>query len=584
MRRVRRHSRHRLWQRAVGGLTVAGMLAAGAVGTANAEEPGGAAPIPVAFTGPDSFDLSLQAGEPAEGEAQIEVGLKGPGEADPDHEGVILPIHQGKYTVTIDATGLEGVADVDLPCDADGLVAVCTEYELYAGDVYNRNWDIGLAPGAESEAGDTGTITVTGEGEGLEFTEHSIDVLVGGPEFRMRALTEPEGFAAGDTFEAPLGFRNVGGVAADGVILRFTGSRGLSFPQEYGNCAYAVENEDNLIRMRRVALCAFEGTFEKDTSYEVGEPVKVSTADFALNDVFSYSFTALSPEEADRLRAGGDYRQGKGAELTLRQAKGDGDHVRYAELDFPTKNTYDLDLTGDRADGKKGETVAVDVTMHNRGPGWIGSLRAGGEPIGFTVDIPEGATVAKAPRACGPHNVEGVEQPGSYLCWAGTPMLEDSREDFAFELRIDKVVEGAKGRIHMPKWDNPWEGNPANDDGWIVLNGTGDEETPGDGDSTGSTGGTGGTGGSGSEGKGGDGEDGGEGGGEGDGGSNGSTGTSGTSGGESADGRLASTGTTALTAGGLALLLLAAGGTAVVTVRRRRAAGAGAGGTGGAAA
>ncbi|URN12221.1 hypothetical protein LUW77_12615 [Streptomyces radiopugnans] len=150
----------------------------------------------MAFTGPDSFDLSLQAGEPAEGEAQIEVGLKGPGEADPDHEGVILPIHQGKYTVTIDATGLEGVADVDLPCDADGLVAVCTEYELYAGDVYNRNWDIGLAPGAESEAGDTGTITVTGEGEGLEFTEHGIDVLVGGPEFRMRALTEPEGFAA----------------------------------------------------------------------------------------------------------------------------------------------------------------------------------------------------------------------------------------------------------------------------------------------------------------------------------------------------------------------------------------------------
>ncbi|MBN3928987.1 hypothetical protein IQ279_04920 [Streptomyces verrucosisporus] len=264
---MRRHSRHRLWQRAVGGLTVAGMLAAGAVGTANAEEPGGAAPIPVAFTGPGSFDLSLQAGEPAEGEAQIEVGLKGPGEVDPDHEGVIPPpIHQGEYTVTIDATGLEGVADVKLPCDADGLVAVCTEYELYAGDVYNRNWDIGLAPGAESEAGDTGTITVTGEGEGLEFTEHSIDVLVGGPELRMRTLTEPEGFAAGDTFEAPLGFRNVGGVDADGVILRFTGSRGLSFPEEYGNCAYAVENEDNLIRMRRVALCAFEGTFEKGGS------------------------------------------------------------------------------------------------------------------------------------------------------------------------------------------------------------------------------------------------------------------------------------------------------------------------------
>lgn len=472
-RGVRSHSRRGLRQWVTGGLAAA-LLASGSAGTAGAAdgEPADAAPIRAVFTGPDTYDLPLDA-EPAEGEPQLRIGLKGPGEdPEPDEDGIIWPVHQGEYTVTIDATGLEGVADVDLPCGAEGLVAVCTEWELYAGESYNREWGIGITPGAGSRAGDTGTITVTGRGEGLEFTGHSVDVLVGGPEFRMRRLAEPEGFAAGDTFRAPLGFRNVGGLPAGGAVLRFGGSRGLSFPEEYSNCEYAVENEGTP-RVRRTALCTFEGTFEAGAAYRLSRPLKVRTADFALQDAFHYSFTALKPSEADRLRAGGDHHRGEGRKLTLRKVR-DADpaeYVRYAELDLPTDNTYDLDLTGDSVRGAAGGTVAVNVALENHGPAWLALLRSGGEPVTFEVDAPEGATFTKVPEDCYQRYSDEGEPADGYRCLAYTPLLETDRRDFAFELRVDEVVEGARGALRLPEWWDHRDGDTSNDDGWIVLNG-----------------------------------------------------------------------------------------------------------------
>ncbi|WP_268246479.1 hypothetical protein [Streptomyces xantholiticus] len=35
--------------------------------------------------------------------------------------------------------------------------------------------------------------------------------------------------------------------------------------------------------------------------------------------------------------------------------------------------------------------------MSNDGPAWIGSLRAGGEPFSFLVNVPQGAKVTKSP-------------------------------------------------------------------------------------------------------------------------------------------------------------------------------------------
>lgn len=218
-----RHSRHFLWHRAAAGLAAAGLTTLGLAGAAHAED----APLPVIITGPERVDLALDGVEDEPGQPQISLGLTGPGEHDPDDDVDPEPIPNNGYKITIDASTLAGFAKVDLPCPAEGLVAVCDESSLYPGDSLNPRWGVRLDLKDTSKAGDFGKIKVTGEGEGLTFTEHTVDVLVGGPEFRMKKLpAEPKGFAAGDTYKAPLGFRNTGSMAADGVVLRFGGSRG----------------------------------------------------------------------------------------------------------------------------------------------------------------------------------------------------------------------------------------------------------------------------------------------------------------------------------------------------------------------
>ncbi|MFR9673517.1 hypothetical protein [Streptomyces sp. TR02-1] len=560
---MRRHTRPRPGRRAVSGLAVAGLLASLTAGIARADDTTtrgtSAEPIPVALTGPDRHGMATGQDYPADGEPSFSVGLRGPGEA--EDGGTTTSLHDGEFTVTIDAGGLEGVADVELPCDADGLVATCTGWSVYPGEVYNKDWDVRLRAADGAEAGATGTLRITGEGDGLDFTGKTVEVRVGVPDFGMRTLTEPEGFEAGDVFQGRLGFRNTGEIAADRAVLRFSGSRGLSFPQRFSNCSYAVHSKDNLTRLRKVAVCTFDGPFAPGDAYRVATPVKVRTADFALRDIFGYRFSETAPDDFP-----GGYEQGDGPELTLEPATG-GTYRNYAEVDLATGNTYDLDLTGERVDGAEGDTVTAEVALHNHGPAWFNSLRAGGnEPFAFSVGIPEGASVAQAPEDCGPLQQDGGSGV-TYRCWTETPLLEQETRTFPFDLRIDEVVEGAKGLVTLGR-TFPSEGAEANDDGWIVLNGTGDEETPGDSAGTGSDGpddsddgGTGGTGGN-------DGSDD-------DATAAGGTGSSGAGdqdGGADTDGgSLALTGTTAMTAGGAALALLAAGG-ALLLVRRRRAA------------
>lgn len=543
--------------RALGLMAATSLIAVGGTGTAQAADP----PLPVTITGKDRVELSLQSDNGDPSEPQVDLRLNAPGE-EFEGDGVVPPVFTGDYTVRIDATGLAGVASVKLPCDADGLVAVCTGRELYAGQQYNKVGGIRLDIDDASEAGDFGSITVTGEGEGLAFTPLSIDVLVGGPEFLNRKLSLPEDLRAGGTYEAPVGLRNAGSLAAEGAVLRFHGSRGVSFPDSFGNCAYAEVTTGPLLHRGTDALCTFPDTIEAGSAYALAEPLKVRTADFALHDIFTYSFTAVGPDEADGLRAAKDYRPGTGADLKLKKVPGADptDYTRYADLDLPTTNTYDLELTGASADGAAGDTVTAEIGFRNNGPAWISALRSGGEPLGFTVAVPEGATVTKAPGRCGKSTLAEGEE--GYLCWVSTPLLEDAELRFPFEFRVDRVVEGAKAEVALPEWDNPWDSDHANNSAWIVLNGA-DDATGGD---TGRTdGGTPDGSSSGSDQKG-DSDSTGA-------GTKGTDGTSGASGddtGADPRGGLALTGAggTALI-GGAALLALGLGAVLVVFLRRR---------------
>ncbi|MFE6888671.1 hypothetical protein [Streptomyces sp. NPDC057694] len=550
---MRRHIRTRAFPAALG-LAAAAALTAGLGAAAPALADDGA-PLTVAITGENRVDLSLQGDNGDPSEPQVTLRLAAPGSDEPGDDGVIPVVHHGDYKIKIDASGLKGVAAVKLPCGGTGLVAECTGDEINAGADYNRLGGIRLDTTDDSAAGDFGSIEVTGEGEGVTFTPLAIDVLVGGPEFLNHELTEPKGFAAGDTYEAPVGFRNTGGMAADGAVLRFHGSRGLSFPDSYGNCAYKKTTDGSLLHQGTDAICTFSGSYAAGAAYTLAEPLKVATADFALRDIVNYGFSAVAPAKAKALLDDDGYTPGTGAPLTLKEATGTApaDYTRYAELDLPTTNAYDLVLTGASAKGAVGDTVDAEIGFRNDGPGWISALRSGGESIGFTVEVPEGAKVTKAPDRCRfttlDENVKG------YLCWVSTPLLEDAKLSFPFELRIDKVVPGAKGKVALPGWDDKNESDKSNNTAWIVLNGSGDDEGAGGssgGDSSASP----------SPSASGD--------------TSGSSGTSGNSGSGdqgsgSTGGGLALTGAGGvLLIGGIAVVVLGVGAVAVVVTRRRR--------------
>ncbi|MDN3268521.1 hypothetical protein [Streptomyces sp. MA15] len=549
---------------ALGAVGATALAAAGVQGAAHAAD----APLPVVITGEDRVDLSLHSDNGDPTEPQVDLRLDVPGK-EFEGDGDIPPVHLGDYTIRIDARGLEGVARADLPCEADGPVAVCTGYDLYAGTTYNRVGGIRLDLADDSESGDTGSIVVTGEGEGLDFTPLTIDVRVGGPELLNRALPLPEDLKAGGTFEPPLGVMNVGGLPSEGAVLRLYGSRGLSFPDDHGNCSSAEVNTGPLLRQHTEVLCTFPDTLDAGAAYALSRPVRVKAADFALHDIFSYSFRPLAPGEEKTLHQGEGRRRGSGPDLTLRRAAGDADpaqYARYAELDLPTTNTYDLELTGASASGAAGDTVTAEIGIRNNGPAWISALRSGGEPFSFTVVAPEGSTVTSAPKQCRTVTVDGSE-PG-HRCSVATPMLEDARVTFPFELRVDRVVEGAKGRVALPDWDNPFDSDPSNDVAWIVLNAPG---VPGDD-------GTGGSAGAPSDAPSAPGSGDGDGSGDGTGtdDSDGADGASGGGAGDDADGGLALTGAQGVgLLGGAALLALGLG-AALVALQRRRARGAGA--------
>ncbi|WP_432193366.1 hypothetical protein [Streptomyces sp. bgisy027] len=552
----------RTWPlRSVGLLAATGLAAVGLAGTALAAD----APLPVTITGENRVDLSLDSDNGDVTEPQVQLRLNVPGE-EFEGDGEVPTVFTGDYKIRIDASELAGVASVKLPCDADGLVAVCDGYELYAGQTYNRVGDIRVDVDDDSAAGDFGTIKVTGEGEGLDFTPLDIDVLVGGAEFVNRELSLPKGLKAGGTYAAPVGLRNKGAMDSEGAVLRFHGSRGLSFPDSYGNCAYAEVTTGPLLQQGTEAICTFSDTIKAGTAYALTEPLKVKTADFALYDIFNYGFSAVSPTEAKSLREAKDYRPGSGPDLQLKEVPGvdPADYTRYAELDLPATNKYDLELTGASLKGAKGDTVTAKLGFRNNGPAWISALRSGGEPIGFTVEIPEGAEVTKAPDACRATQIaEGTK---GYLCFVDTPLLEDARLSFPFDLRIERVVENAKAKVALPDWDNPSESDKSNDSAWIVLNGTGQSTSGGTGTSDGGTSNGGTTGGGSSSGT--------------DGGSGSSSGATGgdTSGGDTGtdtDGGLALTGAGGVTliAGGAVLALgLGAG---LVYLRRRAGQGGG---------
>lgn len=574
---------------AAGSLAAAGLLAAASLAVAAAPAQAEEAPV---FTlgGPAETGLHPypESGRPKA--ATVGITLNNPSE-DEENGGF-----GGDFTLTFDLSGVAGVADVafdgesGLECEVTGTKAVCEDWGIWPGLQGAADLVVTAADG--SEDGDTGTITVTGEADGVTFTPFTTRLTVGGPDLVMKQLPFRTELTPGEKQQAPITFANRGTRDADGVLLTLRYSRGLDIPQRYSNCEYTVDDPAQPDFGWTTALCSVPGAFEAGATYTLATPLTLEATQRAFYDTFLYRIEENSAAQRTAQRAGARFERGDGAALKAVPVR-TGAAARSADLDpydnqqeadFRTENTADFVAYGDKVAGPEGSTVKADIGFRNEGPAWIGYIRSGETVATVDFTVPHGTTVTAKPDRCravtaaGGYREDQKSPAPRYVCNTSMTVRDGAGLDLPFELRIDQAMAGAGGEVTVrntwlqdPKL--PFDPKPANNTAYLIVNGEGEGA-----DSGGTT----------------DGTDGGNGGGSGEpstpptsapapdsdpepaespSGTSGSTtsggGAAGTSGGSG--GGLASTGSTVLIASGTAAAALAAG-LVLFTVARRRAA------------
>ncbi|MEV6650391.1 peptidase [Streptomyces sp. NPDC051219] len=486
-------------RRAAAGLAAAGLLAVGLSTPAQAADP--------VFTLSGDPEVGLRP-FPATGSPQkatVDIQVTSPGEEAETGR------FDGEYTVSIDLSGIAGVAEARFgetgssDCKITGATAVCTDYGIWPG--LNSVAQLELTAARGSELGATGAITVTGKAEGATFTSFSSQVTVGGPDLVMKPLGLKRNLQPGEVQPVRVSFTNAGTTAADGVLLTLRHSRGMAFTEQYDNCEYSEGGND--IRAFKATVCWFEGSYEPGAVYELAEPLHIKATDIAFIDSLIYRISEDSPAVRTAQRAGLTFARGTGPELTLVRKTASPKSAdldprnNQQEFDFLTENTADFAAFGPSLKAAAGETVKAKIGFRNKGPAWVGYIRTGESVATVDFTVPAGAEVTGKPESCrgvtaaGGHREKQLGAP-RYVCDTSAVVLEDAKVVLPFELKIEKVVRNATGAVAVraPYQSRPqlaFDPKPSNDTARLVLNAkdtgtsTGGGSTGGDaGQSTGS--------------------------------------------------------------------------------------------------
>ncbi|MFD0041783.1 peptidase [Streptomyces anulatus] len=486
-------------RRAAGSLAAAGLLAA--VPLAGAAAPACAADVPVfALGGPAETGLNPypESGEPRH--STLGFTIDNPSQ-DEENGG-----YEGDFTLTFDLSGIDGIADVAFDgesgggdCEVTGTKAVCEDWGIRPGS--QRAADLLVTAAEGSEAGDTGTIRVTGEAEGATFTPFTARLTVGGPDLVMHRLPFDQELNPGDEQQAPITFTNRGSRDADGVLLTLKYSRGLDIPQRYANCEYTVDDPDVPGIGWTTALCSVEGAFEAGGTYTLATPLTIEATTRAYYDTFVYRIHGDGAAQRAAQRAGAPFARGAGPVLKAVPVKASqqgatargsdlnpGDNQQ--EADFRTKNTADFVAYGDEASGAAGTTVRADIGFRNEGPAWIGNIRSGEDVATVDFTVPQGASVIAKPDRCravtadGKYREDQTSPAPRYVCDTSMTVRDGAGLDLPFELRIDKALIGASGEVTVRgTWLQnpalPFDPKPANNTAFLVLNGEGGSDSGG---------------------------------------------------------------------------------------------------------
>ncbi|MBM7436880.1 peptidase [Streptomyces sp. HB132] len=300
------------------------------------------------------------------------------------------------------------------------------------------------------------------------------------------------GVQPGGGVDVPFSVLNKGTEAIGKVWVTYSVTSGLAAADSYGNCSYTTYPSHDEEPERDVAVCAVDQRIEPGVVYEPEQPIGLEAQDDALYDNVLMTVGATEPSGFDGTVP--DPVPGTGAPLKLveKAPATEDDLARHAEgytyTDVTADNTADFSLTGAQLEGKVGDKVTASVKFANEGPAWV-YREPGHGAVAVDVRIPPGTSVVKAHGFCSPvtktHYSCGTSQ--SWVNPAGG-------ETYPFVLKIDKVVEGATGKISFEGKDRPFDTNADNDTAEIVVNAgtgtTGGSSTGGSSTEGSSTGGT----------------------------------------------------------------------------------------------
>ncbi|MEU7727224.1 LPXTG cell wall anchor domain-containing protein [Streptomyces sp. NPDC040724] len=402
-------------------------------------------------------------------------------------------------TFTIDLTPLKGVADVTLAehqssdCTLTATAVTCKRWALWTGD--STVVDLNLSAAKDSKTGATANLTVTGKAEGAAIKATTTKVRVGGPDLVMEPAALKAEQKPGDKQALPIVFANRGTESVEGVVLEVRTTHGIGLVEQYGNCSYSEDTGagEPWNTGWTTVQCLLEGEYEAGKIYGVDGPLTLKAAPHAFADALTYAVYANGEQpKAEKLR-----KPTAGKQLTAkaRAPKASAQAVdldpwnNLQEFDFATKNTADLVVAPMSLKGKAGETVRADFGFRNNGPAWVAHLRSGEDVARTDIVIPAGARVTKVPDRCQGVNADGTQREQAlgaprYFCSTGHVVGEKERFVYPFELKIEKVVEDAKGSVSVGQWTpggtqpQRWDPNHANNKAALVINAKGGGTTP----------------------------------------------------------------------------------------------------------
>ncbi|MEU9082246.1 LPXTG cell wall anchor domain-containing protein [Streptomyces sp. NPDC048357] len=402
-------------------------------------------------------------------------------------------------TFTIDLTPLKGIADVTLAerqsadCTLTLTAVTCKRWALWTGD--STVVDLKLSAAKDSTVGATADLTLTGKAEGATFKAATTKVRVGGPDLVLEPAALKAEQKPGDKQDLPIIFANKGTEPVRGVVLEVRTTHGIGLVERYDNCSYSEDTGTDRPWNTgwTTAQCLLEGEYLPGKVYGVEGALTLKTAPHAFADVVTYAVYANGDQpKADQLR-----KPAAGKQLTLKERapKASAQVVdldprnNFQEFDFATRNTADLVATPVSLKGKAGETVRAEFGFRNNGPAWVAHLRSGEDVARTDIVIPAGAKVTKVPERCQGVNADGTPREQTlgaprYFCSTGHAVGEKENFAYPFELKIETVVEDAKGSVSVGQWTpggtqpQRWDPNHANNKATLVINAKGGGASP----------------------------------------------------------------------------------------------------------